>query len=172
MMKSMRLISTISAIALVLSLISCESAEKKAEKAQLKEAAAIHNQAIGIHNEVMPLFKEVETQKARINSRLSELGKAAKKDEAELAAYKHAFEALGSAEMHMREWMEALVEVPGNEEHHHHEHGEGHDHHHEHGAEPQLTAQQMLDVQKAALSSINDIKKETNEALTAARALK
>ena len=170
-MKSIRIISIFSAVALMLAFAACESAEKKAEKALLAEAATAHNSAIALHDEVMPLFSEVETQKKRINARLTELNAAAKKDEATIAVYVKAFESLGSAEMHMREWMENLVEVPGNEEHHHHEHGEGHEHH-DHDAAPQLTPQQMLDVQKASLTAIGDIKTETLQALTAARALK
>ena len=55
-------------------------------------------------------------------------------------------------------WEEAIVEVPGFDDHHNHDHHnhEGHDHH-DHAPSPDLTAEMVLEIQKEIHKGIKQL---------------
>ncbi|MCU0420238.1 MAG: hypothetical protein MUC38_11355 [Cyclobacteriaceae bacterium] len=97
------------------------------ENPMMKEAAAIHNEAVAL----------AATLEERIHALQADTTAGVSPDS--IAAWNAA----------IKLWESDLVEVPGNEDHHHHDHGEGehHDHHH-HEAPPNVTPEEMLTIQK------------------------
>ncbi len=132
-------------------LFSCGGKDEKTE-AILKEAAKWHNEAAAIHKELMPKMKEIEALKATLTAQKDSL---IGKDESMVSQLESQIMDLENISKEMKEWMENIVEVPNNEEHHHHEGEEhAHDHKHEHGAKIDLTPEQMLEVQKEMKTNI------------------
>jgi ABC-type nickel/cobalt efflux system permease component RcnA len=133
-------------------LFSCGGKDEKTE-ALLKEAAQWHNEAVAIHKELMPKMKEIEALKAKLTAQKDSL---IGKEDNTVSQLEVQIMDLENISKEMKEWMENIVEVPNNEEHHHHHEGEEHehDHKHEHGAKIDLTPEQMLEVQKEMKANI------------------
>lgn len=160
----------------LLSLLAACSHKNSQDDALYKEAATYHNEGIAIHNEVMSKLNEVDSvQKLLATKTLALKADAqkagAKADTTALSRAKTALAALSLIDPRMDEWMGNIVEVPGNEHEHHHEEGHGeHEHHHDHAPAPAITAQQMLDVQKAGNEAIRTLQADMDTALIAAKA--
>jgi hypothetical protein len=78
--------------------------------------------------------------------------------------------ALSKVKTDFEDWEANVFEVPGVE--HDHEHAEGeHHHHHDHKPAPDLTPDQMLDVQKEMLKTIQGLKETLNQNMDKAKAL-
>lgn len=107
---------------LILLLVLCAcGGRNRQDEALLKEAAAIHNQMVIL----------AETLEKKLETLQNDTTHTIPADS--ITAWMQAIKA----------WESDLVEVPGNEEHHHHEEGE---HHHQNT--PDVTAEQMLVIQK------------------------
>lgn len=136
----------------LLLVFSCNGKDEKAE-ALLKEAAKWHNEAMAIHKELMPKMKEIEELKAKLTAQKDSL---VGRDENAINQLETEIVKLENISKDMQEWMENIVEVPHNEEHHHHHEGEAHDHNHshEHRTETDLAPEQMLEIQKEMKTNI------------------
>lgn len=147
----------------LLLVFSCNGKDEKSE-ALLKEAIKWHNEAMAIHKELMPKMKALEELKAKLTAQKDSL---AAKDENAISQLDAEIMNLENISKEMKEWMENIVEVPHNEEHHHHHEGDAHDHDHshEHGAKIDLTPEQMLDVQKEMKNNILKIQDKINAVL-------
>ncbi|WP_420155401.1 hypothetical protein [Siphonobacter sp.] len=153
----------LSALLVGLLLFSCQEKENP----QLKEAAAIHNEAHEIMESIEPEVKSLDSlQSALANKQI-----AAK----DTAAFASAVAALDKVQTDFKAWEENLVTVPGMEHEHEHEHeghGEGeHHHHHEHKKAPDVTPEQHVEIQKEIKKSIEQIQIELKAAKTQAEAL-
>lgn len=120
----------------IVMITACNSAKK--ENPVLKEAAQTHAQALEIEKLVAPQLEELTQWKNGINVQ----GRALTPEEVELV------QAIESIVQRYEYWEENHVEVPGYE----HDH-EGHEHH-DHGAALELTAEDMLVVQREFRDSI------------------
>jgi hypothetical protein len=95
----------------------------------LAEAAAVHEEAMQIFHELEDLIKVLE-QNDTIPA-----------------------EALQNIKAALTDWEENLVEVPGFE--HEHDHGEhGHHHHHHNHKSPELSSEEMLQLQQELRNTI------------------
>ncbi|MFT4032736.1 MAG: hypothetical protein QM669_09980 [Siphonobacter sp.] len=137
---------------------------KEKEDPQLKEAAAIHNEAHEIMESIEPQVNSIDS----VQTALLEKKKTAK----DTAAYTTVLTALGKVKADFKEWEENLVTVPGIEEHEHEE-GEGHEHHHhhEHKKAPEVAPDQHLAIQKEIKKNIELIQSELKAAKQQAEAL-
>lgn len=161
------------AAALVALLAACGGSDNK-DKALYEEASKYHNEAMAAHDEIMPLMNQVDSLAKLVAAKTLTLKAEAEKakgkaDTTQLVAAKKTLELISGINPRMEEWMMAIVEVPG-ESHEHHNHGEGHDHH-EHGEKPQMTAQQMVEVQKESLATVTKLREDTRAAMAQAQAL-
>jgi hypothetical protein len=104
------------------------------EDPMMKEAATIHNSAVALAESLEEKIKELQADTSLHISPDS------------VAAWNAA----------IRLWESDLVEVPGNEEHHHH--GDEHDHH-DHEAPANVTAEEMLTIQKELKARLENISK-------------
>jgi hypothetical protein len=98
----------------------------------------IMEEAARIHNETMALAVLVE--KAINNGEADSMNTISNDS---IVHWRQLFEA----------WKEDIVEVPGNEAHHTHAGGS---HHHDH-APPDITAEQMLEIQKTLARRMSDL---------------
>jgi len=108
------------------------------DKETLAKASAIHNEAFALLEKLEDDLKTLKADTTIHQDSLAALTQA-------LAA-----------------WEENLVEVPGNEhEHHHHEGEEGHnhDHDHNHAKAPDVTPNEMLEIQSTLKKEIDAIAK-------------
>lgn len=147
--------------ALFLGLIACQEKENP----QLKEAAAIHNEAHEIMEQVEPEIKDLDLLQSALKTK-----KETAKDTAAVSA---ALLALGQVKAEFKEWEENLVTVPGVEdEHDHHDHKEGEEHHHhEHKKAPDVAPDQHLAIQKEIKKNIEKIQSDLKAAKARAEAL-
>ncbi|MEM1319102.1 MAG: hypothetical protein AAGG75_02535 [Bacteroidota bacterium] len=113
----------------------------------LKEAAQIHQEAIDIGMAIAPRLASLRQMKNGMNVQ----GRTLTPEEITLTT------AIANIEDRHNYWQTHLIEVPGHEHDHHH-HGDGHDHNHDHSHDhspsPNMTAEQMLAVQKEIRDSI------------------
>jgi len=125
-------------------LMSCGEEQKSAE---LKEAFALHNEAVKV--------RQIADEK------LAEL--SANTDSVFVATHTKSLEALRQS---LEAWDDQLVEVPGFEDEHDHSHHDhsghdhDHDHDHDHHGDQELTPQQHLEVQQQLLKEIQAIAKQ------------
>ena len=134
---------------------------------RLQQAAQIHNQAMAMHGEAMASVGSAKALLPRLKARRDSASAAAR------PALDSAMAGIEQMDERMDAWMAEVVEVPGNEEdgHAHHEHGKGEAHEHSHEAPPDVTPQQMLDIQKEMKKNIEGIRTEAAGQTTAARKL-
>lgn len=132
----------------------------------MEEAGKIHLAAMEVEEAIA---KEIE-QSDSLKNLLSEKKKTLK-DAALIAQIDSAVVSLDQVHKAFHEWQENLVEVPGlPHEHHHHGEGEGH-HHHDHKPAPDLTPDQMLEVQREIKANIEKIKADWDRAKETAQKL-
>ncbi len=134
-----------SAQALIISLmtgtlLACSSSDQK--DSLRKEAAHYHQLATEIQTVVESQLDQVDSLKILITARKNPNATAM-------------ISTLDSLKMAFTEWEENLVEVPGMPHSHAHEHGE---HHHTDATLKDLPADQMRDLQREILKSIQRIK--------------
>lgn len=140
---------------LALTLLTAACGGNSADEATLKEAGQIHLQASAVQERIEPLMDSLASLKTQLAARQTPAAQAALAD-------------IDSVTKRFEEWEETAVEVPGQE--HAHEHGEGeHHHHHEHKPAPQVTAAEMLDIQKELKTNIEKIDRDVRAALEKGR---
>ncbi len=134
---------------------------------QLQQAAQIHNQAMAMHDEVMASVGGAKALLPRLKARRDSASAATR------PALDSAIAGIERTDKRMDTWMAEVVEVPGNEEdgHAHHEHGKGGAHEHSHDAPPDVTPQQMLDIQREMKKNIEGIRDQAAGQTKAARKL-
>ena len=105
-------------------------------------------QSIEIHGEAMTIGKDVKEKIKQLSAKtdgLDSLMQSAIKD------------SVKNLEQAWEEWEASIVEVPGNEDHDHDHHD--HDHDHDHSPAPDLTPEQVLEIQqdiKKRATGLND----------------
>lgn len=142
-------------IALALTIASCGG--PKEDSPSLKEAKEVHNRMVGIASEMKDILKHKMTE---YESRFAPI--AAKGDSALAKADSLVAIRLGKfsdrlfwVQTSLEEWESNLVGIPGEEHDHSHAEGEHtHDHSHSHEANPELTDEQQLELQKELESQI------------------
>lgn len=153
-------------ICLICFAASCNSVSEEDQKL-LKEAAEVHQKAVDIEQQVTPKLDALVQQKNQINIQ----GRALTTEETEFV------KKVESLESSYAYWQENHVEVPGfehshgHEEHAGHDHdGEdhdhdhaGHDHDHGHGATLEVSASDMLIIQKEFMDSILSIQQRVEK---------
>lgn len=132
----------------VLVLTACTDSASEKDKALLEEAGKIHLEASEIQEAIEPELTLLDSLKTQLTAR-----RAALKDT--IAAIE-AIAQITNVSAAMEEWEENAVEVPGVEHKHDHAEGKGHEHH-EHKKAPDVTAAQMLDIQKEIKKNIDRI---------------
>lgn len=100
------------------------------EDAALAEAQRLHRQVVELETRLLTQYQRLE-----------------RPDSAQQAWYEE-----------FKEWQSNLVVVPGVE--HDHSHDDHHHHDHLHEAAPQLTSEQLLDVQKSLLEEGKNLEKQ------------
>jgi len=115
----------------------------------MQQAGQVHKQAIAIHEEVMVQINDARQliQRLKVKRETS--------DSTTRIAIDSTIARIEHADRSMNTWMDEVVEVPGLEDDHAHTHGEGHDH--DHSAAPEITPQQMLEIQKEMKVNIEKI---------------
>lgn len=126
-----------------------------ADEATLKEAGQIHLQASEVQERLEPLVDSLVALKTSLATRATPEAQAA-------------VAGIDSATKRFEAWEESVVEVPGQEHAHDHAEGESH-HHHDHKSAPQVTASEMLEIQKELKANIEKIDAEVNGALEKGR---
>ena len=140
--------------AFLVTAMACESNKK--ENPILKEAGEIHNQAHEIGEGIEAQFPAMDSLSTLLAARKTP---AAESAVASIANTKKTFE----------DWEANIVTVPGMAHKHDHAAG-GHDHE-AHKPAPDVTPEQMLEIQKEMKTSIEKIKSEAEVALAKANAL-
>jgi len=138
-------------IALVASTLAC--GEKK--NTFLEEAGKIHNEAHEIGEGIEPQIESIDSLTALLNTQ-----KVTSKDAAQLARVDSTVAALGSVKAAFEEWEDNIVGVPGME----HTHAEGEAHAHNHKPAPDVTSEQMLEIQREMKTNIEKIKADLQKA--------
>jgi hypothetical protein len=171
---------------LLLAAVMTACQEDPKDNPVLQEAFKIHKEAMAIHDEVMPQMKDLKDTKEAVQQAMNQIQiRAEEMDTESLSALQAAMASLEASDQGMRDWMANITEVPGfahdhdhgdhdhgeEEEHDHAEEGDGHDHDHSHGADPKLTPDQILEVQKALKADMLKLKDEMEAAVTGAKQL-
>ncbi len=127
-----------------------------ADEATLQAAGQLHLQASEVQERIEPLIDSLALLKTQLTAKQTPEAQATV---AEIDSVTKRFE----------EWEDTAVEVPGQE--HPHQHGEGeHHHHHDHKPAPQVTASEMLDIQKELKANIEKIDRDVRATLDKGRA--
>ncbi len=143
---------------LALALLSSCGGKNSADEAALKEAGEIHLQASEIQETLEPQVDSL----AALKTSLAAL---------KTPAVAQAVADIDRVVSRFEEWESNVVEVPGVK--HEHEHAEGdsthHHHHHDHKPAPQVTASEMLDIQKEMRMNIEQISADVKTAMEAGK---
>lgn len=130
-------------------LTSC--GDKKDPK--MEEAGKIHLEAMEIEETLHEQVEGIDSLKIVLNDK-----KKTVTDAAAVASIDSTVAALDAVAKSFEEWEENLVEVPGlAHEHHHHE---GEEHHHDHKPAPDVSGDQMIEIQKEIKANIQKIKSD------------
>ncbi len=130
-------------------LVSC--GDKKDPK--MEEAGKIHLEAMEIEETLHEQVEGIDSLKIVLNDK-----KKTVTDAAAVASIDSTVAALDAVAKSFEEWEENLVEVPGlAHEHHHHE---GEEHHHDHKPAPDVSGDQMIEIQKEIKANIQKIKSD------------
>lgn len=130
-------------------LVSC--GDKKDPK--MEEAGKIHLEAMEIEETLHEQVEGIDSLKIVLNEK-----KKTVTDAAAIASIDSTVAALDAVAKSFEEWEENLVEVPGlAHEHHHHE---GEEHHHDHKPAPEVSGEQMIEIQKEIKANIEKIKSD------------
>jgi hypothetical protein len=127
----------------------------KKEDPNLKQAAALHNEASAIQATIEPQIEGIDSLITVLNDRKKILT-----DEVTISKIDSTVAALTAISISFKDWESNLVEVPGMV----HSHTEGAEHHHEHKPTPDMSPEQMLAVQKEIKANIIKIKEDLAKA--------
>ena len=120
---------------------------------KMEEAGKIHLEAMEIEETLHEQVEGIDSLKIVLNDK-----KKTVTDAAAIASIDSTVAALDAVAKSFEEWEENLVEVPGlAHEHHHHE---GEEHHHDHKPAPDVSGDQMIEIQKEIKANIQKIKSD------------
>jgi len=120
---------------------------------KMEEAGKIHLEAMEIEEMLHEQVEGIDSLKIVLNDK-----KKTVTDAATVASIDSTVAALDAVAKSFEEWEENLVEVPGlAHEHHHHE---GEEHHHDHKPAPDVSGDQMIEIQKEIKANIQKIKSD------------
>lgn len=133
----------------------------------LQEATKIHEEAHEMQEGIEPTIEGIDSLKTVLIEKKKSLADSSAKQIDELVG------ALDKIKGDFEAWEENVVSVPGMEDEHEHEHSkEGeHHHHHDHKPAPDVTSEQMLDIQKEIRKNIEAIKADLDKAMAKVTAL-
>jgi ABC-type nickel/cobalt efflux system permease component RcnA len=151
----MKLLSYFLGITLLLNVTAC--GDKK--DPNLEEAGKIHNEAHEIGEAIEPQIEALDSLKNVLLEKKKTLTDAAAL--AKIDSTTAAFEAVQQA---FETWEDNIVSVPGMEHNHDHAAGEAHAHEHDHKPAPDVTSEQMLEIQKEMKTNIEKIKADLAKA--------
>lgn len=120
---------------------------------KMEEAGKVHLEAMAIEESLHEQIEAIDSIKIVLNDKKKTLT-----DAAQIVKADSVLAALDGVAKSFETWEENVIEVPGLAHEHHH--GEGEHHHHDHKPAPDLTADQMLDVQKESKANIEKIKSD------------
>ena len=124
---------------------------------KMEEAGKVHLEAMAIEESIHEQIEGIDSLKIVLSDKKKTLT-----DAAAIASLDSAVAALDAVAGSFETWEESVVEVPGlPHEHHHHE---GEEHHHDHKPAPDLTPEQMLEVQKESKTNIEKVKSDLEKA--------
>jgi len=124
---------------------------------KMEEAGKIHLAAMEIEESLHEQIEGIDSLKIVLNDKKKTLT-----DAAAVASIDSAVAELDAVAKSFEEWEGNLVEVPGlPHEHHHHE---GEEHHHDHKPAPEVSGEQMIEIQKEIKANIEKIKTDFTNA--------
>jgi ABC-type nickel/cobalt efflux system permease component RcnA len=124
---------------------------------KMEEAGKIHLEAMEIEESLHEQVEGIDSLKIVLTDKKKTLT-----DAAAVASIDSTISALDLVAKSFEEWEESLVEVPGlAHEHHHHE---GEEHHHDHKPAPNVSSDQMIEIQKEIKANIEKIKADFTKA--------
>jgi D-alanyl-D-alanine carboxypeptidase len=121
----------------------------------LEEAGRIHNEASEIQASIEPQVENIDS----LQNLLAEKKKTLT-DPAMIAKVDSVSAALGAITKSFEAWESNIIEVPGLE----HKHAEGEHHHHDHKPAPNVTSEQLVELQKEMKTNIEKIKSDMSKA--------
>ncbi len=130
----------------LISFLACNNNTKvNKDKGILEEAFNYHTQAMQLEK----VFIKNQLQLVSRRNSIQVQGRALTDQELKW------LEDEGKVQLGYEEWQKSIIEVPGFE--HDHDHGEHGHHHHHHAPSVNLTAEDMLETQKALLDRIIEL---------------
>jgi hypothetical protein len=154
------------ALSLLVLFVACDKKDPK-----LEEALGIHQESMKILEEAKPIAAEVATIREQLKAKIQELEAAGNADSAQVAQLIDTSVMLKEAEDAVAEWEMnmPMVSGMGHAEEGEHKHAEGENH--DHAAEPAITPDQALEIQKEAKANIEKIKADVAAALEKAKSV-
>jgi hypothetical protein len=140
--------------ALLIGLLYACTTPPTEDDATLQEAARVHTEAMRIEAEVEARFVRADS--------LRQLAALAEPDTGRIRQRERLLQAFDQTRSAFRSWQQEIVEVPGAGEHEHHDHGHGHSHDHAATPLPEVSAEQMLEIQQEMKRTIEMIQEELN----------
>ena len=119
---------------------------------KMEEAGKIHLASMEIEEALHEQIEGIDSLKVVLNDKKKSLT-----DAAAIASIDSTVAQLDAVAKSFEEWEESLVEVPGLPHEHHHHEGEEH-HHHDHKPAPEVSGEQMIEIQKEIKTNIEKIK--------------
>ncbi len=151
-MKKMAYSTTFYCLLLTASCLLLTSCGDKKDP-KMEEAGKIHLAAMEIEESIHEQIEGIDSLKVVLNDKKKTLT-----DAATIAGIDSTVAALDAVAKSFEDWEENLVEVPGlAHEHHHHE---GEEHHHDHKPAPDVSSDQMIEIQKEIKANIEKIKSD------------
>lgn len=138
----------------VCGLLFTACSDKKDPK--MEEAGKIHLEAMEIEESLHEQVEGIDSLKVALDTKRQTLT-----DAAAIATLDSTVAALGAVASSFEAWEENLVEVPGLVHEHHHHEGE---HHHDHKPAPNVSSEQMVEIQKEIKANIEKIKADMTKA--------
>lgn len=162
-MKNYVLVCALLSIALLVGACGGKSAK---DDPILQEATKIHNEAHEMQEGIEPTVGQIDSLKTLLTNKKATLNDSTAKQVDELIV------ALDKVKGDFESWEENIVSVPGMEHDHEHEghNHEGHDHH-DHKPAPDVTPEQMLDIQKEIKKNMERIKADLETTMTKVKAI-
>jgi hypothetical protein len=124
---------------------------------KMEEAGKIHLEAMEIEEAVHEQVESIDSLKVVLTDKKKSL-----KDSSAVASIDSTIAAFDAVAKSFEEWEENLVEVPGLA-HEHHDH-EGEEHQHDHKPAPNVSSDQMIEIQKEIKANIEKIKADFTKA--------
>ncbi|AYQ34508.1 hypothetical protein [Runella sp. SP2] len=117
---------------------------------KMEEAGKIHLASMEIEEALHEQIEGIDSLKVVLNDKKKSLT-----DAAAIASIDSTVAQLDAVAKSFEEWEENLVEVPGLPHEHHHHEGEEH---HDHKPAPEVSGEQMIEIQKEIKANIEKIK--------------